>query len=103
MGVFGEKCVRCRKKRTRRKFEGFPTCDECELKLRAPREETRYCPVDGKAMQMETLTKVIVDRCPACHGIWLDAGELDVLKKAIEKRASDAAAAAFLRRVAESI
>jgi uncharacterized protein len=31
------------------------------------------------ALQPETLAGVTVDGCPRCHGVWLDAGELDAL------------------------
>ena len=44
MALFGEKCVRCGKQRTKREFEGLPTCSPCEqalaAKARAEGEET---------------------------------------------------------------
>lgn len=40
---------------------GFP-CPRCEAKL----EELKFVP----------LLDLLVDRCPTCHGIWLDNGEL---------------------------
>ena len=87
MPLLGEKCARCGKKRTRKEFEGIPTCDECqralELKLAAAKEAPRACPLDRAAMQKEIVSNVIVDRCPACKGVWLDGGELDLLRGAI--------------------
>ena len=35
-----------------------------------------HCPKCGSQLQEETLQEVTVDVCPACHGIWLDDGEL---------------------------
>jgi Zn-finger nucleic acid-binding protein len=29
----------------------------------------------------EEFHRVQVDRCPECHGVWLDAGELDAVLK----------------------
>ncbi len=89
MGLFGERCVRFNKKRTRRAFEGLPTCDECELQLKAAREETRSCPIDSAHMIKEVLMNVILDRCPTCHGVWLDGGELDIMKNAVSEEGGD--------------
>jgi hypothetical protein len=84
MALFGEKCARCGKKRTREEYEGRPTCKDCqellERKLEASREAQQRCPVDGASMEKEIVMSVIVDRCPSCHGVWLDGGELDQLK-----------------------
>jgi hypothetical protein len=88
MGVWGEKCVRCGEKRTRSTYEGLPTCDDCqkllEARLQADAEDHRLCPLDGVAMSKEIVLNVVVDRCPACKGMWLDGGELDLLKAGIE-------------------
>jgi Zn-finger nucleic acid-binding protein len=35
-------------------------------------------------MEKEVIQNVIVDRCRACSGVWLDGGELDLLRKAIQ-------------------
>ena len=86
--LFGQRCMRCGKKRTRSDFEGVPTCEQCELTIAADREENRPCPVCEIAMEKSIVRNVIVDKCPACHGAWLDGGELDVLKKAIDGGAS---------------
>ncbi len=85
--LFGEKCLRCGRKRTKSQFEGLPTCGPCELQIRADREQKRLCPVDGAPMKKEVNQNVIVDRCTSCGGVWLDRGELDLIKKAIEQGA----------------
>ena len=88
MSLLGEKCARCGKKRTRTEFAGLPTCDAChallEKKLEAAQEDRRACPIDGEAMKKEVISNVILDRCPACRGVWLDGGELEMLRGAIE-------------------
>ena len=87
MALFGEKCARCGEKRTRGEYEGVPTCPSCrellEKKLAASKEELRSCPIDGQRLAKEIVLSVIVDRCPACRGVWLDGGELDQLRGAI--------------------
>ena len=63
-------------------FEGLPTCEECQHKLQAEREGKRLCPLDAAEMVKEVVLNVILDRCPTCHGIWLDKGELDLIQEA---------------------
>ena len=38
-----------------------------------------HCPVDQTVLTMATRQGVELDFCPACRGVWLDAGELDKL------------------------
>ena len=88
MSLFGEKCERCGAQRTKRSFEGVPTCEPCEAKLLAKRqaaEESRQtCPVDGEPMEKVIVLNLVLDRCPTCQGVWLDGGELDLLRRALE-------------------
>jgi hypothetical protein len=88
MSLLGEKCARCGKRRTRKEFAGVPTCDDChqllEKKLEAAKESPRACPIDGTGMKKEVISNVILDRCPRCAGVWLDGGELELLRGAIE-------------------
>ena len=89
MSLFGVMCTRCGKRRTKGVYEGAPTCDECreliERKLAAAHESRRRCPVDGVEMAKEIVLNLILDRCPTCHGVWLDAGELEQLEDTIEQ------------------
>ena len=39
------------------------------------------CPKCGATLVTVDLHGVQVDRCPECGGLWLDAGEIDVLMK----------------------
>ncbi len=83
MSLFAPKCDRCGKK-TRNEEEGKPVCDACvnemALILDATKENARHCPVDDSVMQKEVAHMVLIDRCPSCHGVWLDGGELDKLR-----------------------
>ena len=87
MSLFGEKCERCGSQRTRRSFEGIPTCEKCEAELttkrQAAKEFRHTCPVDGDLMQKEIVLNLVIDRCPSCDGVWLDGGELELLKRAL--------------------
>jgi hypothetical protein len=80
MSLFGDKCVRCGQ-RTRHVYRDKPTCGSCreqlELALAAAAEVERPCPADGATLAKEIAHSVIIDRCPTCGGIWLDAGELE--------------------------
>ena len=82
MSLFGERCTRCGQTRTRRRYEGEPTCPACEARIRLESEVARSCPVDGAAMRKEIVLDVLLDRCEACGGVWLDAGELQLIREA---------------------
>jgi hypothetical protein len=50
-----------------------------EAKARGEDVPTMSCPrCDGK-LHLKTYEDVSVDQCDRCHGIWLDAGELEEL------------------------
>jgi hypothetical protein len=101
MSIFGEKCIRCGNRRTKREYEGLPTCQSCEQELRArgraDSEDRRLCPLDGEVMEKDVVLNVVIDRCPSCKGIWLDGGELDLIRSAVaEGMVLDFARAPFL-------
>jgi Zn-finger nucleic acid-binding protein/ribosomal protein S27AE len=81
-------CARCGRRTTLRDFEGTLTCGECELAIKAGREEPVHCLHDGARMRKELIEGVIVDRCPDCGGVWFDGGELEALSSVL-KRAAD--------------
>ncbi|MBI3933494.1 MAG: zf-TFIIB domain-containing protein [Acidobacteria bacterium] len=41
-----------------------------------------HCPKCGTKLHQEVMESVTVDICPACHGVWLDDGELTKLTEA---------------------
>ena len=75
-------CIHCKKVKTKREFEGNPSCPECRMNILCSREPLRYCPVDGSQLiKAYNEHEVIIDRCKVCNGIWLDANELDAIKE----------------------
>ena len=77
-------CTHCNKNSTKREFEGEPTCAECKKEILMGRESTRTCPVDGSTLLKEHNNEIIIDRCPKCKGVWLDAGEIEAIKEAAQ-------------------
>jgi len=43
----------------------------------APAAPRGACPRDGATLQLREEKGVSIDVCPTCHGIWLDAGEME--------------------------
>ena len=77
-------CEKCGINKTKRDFEGMPTCSECKSKIVLSREEKRNCLLDGTVMKKEFYNDIIIDRCPECNGIWLDSEELEAIKEAMD-------------------
>lgn len=98
MALFGEKCVRCGQ-RTKHEHEGAPVCESCtkemELAIEADSEAERLCPIDKVPMKKEIAHMIIIDRCPNCQGVWLDAGELDLIKGGVEAKTLSAVVVGF--------
>jgi hypothetical protein len=88
--MFGAKCICCGR-RTSEDYNAKPTCGACrkalELKLKAAQESHRTCPVDGAVMTKEVAYMMVIDRCPTCHGVWLDAEEMDHLTGDVAREA----------------
>jgi len=57
-------------------------CGQCRSEILMTREAPRACPVDGRQMSKEHSHDIIIDRCPECGGVWLDAGEIEAIKQA---------------------
>ena len=66
-------------------MKGLPTCVDCTLRLEAQKEHIRTCPLDNTKMKKEIISNIIIDRCNSCGGVWLDSGELEIVRKAIEE------------------
>jgi uncharacterized protein with PIN domain len=43
------------------------------------------CPKCGGHLVTEEFHRVQIDRCPDCHGVWLDQGEIDAVMKFEDK------------------
>lgn len=59
---------------------------EPEIDSANEREPARdlVCPVDRTSMEKFEVGGEVVDRCPGCHGVWLDDGEVAALRLAEE-------------------
>lgn len=70
-------------RRTAQEEEYFQRQNKAALERLAARKAAapRLCPVDGATLVSETLSGVVIDRCPTCKGVWLDGGELEQLLK----------------------
>ena len=99
----GEPCSRCGDRRTNRKFEGVLTCGECELAIKAEREDRMNCVHDGALMRKEVIEGVIVDRCPDCGGVWFDGGELEVLSNVLRLAADQGMPSRVASRLFQSL
>jgi Zn-finger nucleic acid-binding protein len=36
-------------------------------------------------MTKEIVLNLVLDRCPGCQGVWLDGGELELLREGLER------------------
>jgi hypothetical protein len=54
---------------------------EAAAAARAEERHSHYmkCPKCGATLATEEFHGVQIDRCPECHGLWLDAGEIDTV------------------------
>jgi hypothetical protein len=78
-------CIHCNSNKTKRDFEDQPTCSECQIQILTGREPERICPVDGTVLAKSSSNEIIIDHCPKCMGVWLDAGELEAIKMAAKQ------------------
>ena len=52
-----------------------------EEKKKRKEDHWMKCPKCGSDLKEINFQKVLIDKCDDCKGIWLDAGELDLLIK----------------------
>ena len=110
MEVRREKCVRCGENWVEiepaepneigflQLTESIPICGVCAAeRSRKAREEAskspRHCPVDSTSLRRDHIGNIMIERCPSCHGIWLDAGELELIQGAVKAEAESASSA----------
>jgi Zn-finger nucleic acid-binding protein len=58
---------------------------------RAKAERTQpamKCPRCGAGLQEKQYHHAVVDVCPSCNGMWLDAGEIEIIGKSLREEAS---------------
>ena len=59
----------------------------------------RLSPVTGEPMEQVSMMGVAIDRCPKSGGIWLDAGELELIIKAASEAKDKGWAESFLGKL----
>jgi len=57
-----------------------------EDKQRQMQTHWMKCPKCGSSLEEESHNNVMIDRCTECKGIWLDAGELELLTRGQEEQ-----------------
>jgi Zn-finger nucleic acid-binding protein len=58
---------------------------------RAKAERTQpemKCPRHGTALKETQFHHAVVDVCPTCNGMWLDAGEIEIIAKSFQEEHS---------------
>lgn len=86
---FWHQCLRCGEQGDWPVTNDLPTCKSCEVIIRVEREDRHHCPVDGEVLTKVVVRNVVIDKCPKCHGVWLDGGELDLIKRAVATDSGD--------------
>jgi hypothetical protein len=64
-------------KKERELIAKMKSTQEAEAKEAAKTAYYMKCPKCGEALKERSFQKIAIDQCTACHGIWLDAGELE--------------------------
>ena len=54
---------------------------DADRKAAERKQALMKCPKDGGDLKEQDIGNVKVDVCPDCGGMWLDAGELDLLRQ----------------------
>lgn len=82
----------------------FDIFEEKENKY-SKKESDRVCPRDEA--KLETLTysdsKINIDVCPDCHGIWLDSGEFEKIINYLEKRVDSTTSGEYAKDLAHEL
>lgn len=65
---------------------------DAERKAAERKAHHMKCPKCGADLLETEFSHVKVDRCPDCHGMWLDAGEIEMIG-----RTSESATGTFIR------
>ncbi len=55
--------------------------DSAERDAKQRQSHHMKCPKCGGNLGIESYHAVQIDRCPDCHGIWFDAGEIELILK----------------------
>jgi uncharacterized protein len=50
---------------------------DADSKAAGDKASQMRCPKCGEPLKERSFQKIAIDQCTGCHGIWLDAGELE--------------------------
>jgi len=82
-----EDCIRCRRDYRLEDVSiehEFVICTDCTPAINPAREQVRTCPIDGQEMKKLIIYDlVLIDKCVACGGIWLDQNELKIIARIV--------------------
>ena len=67
---------------------------DAERSVAKRKEHLNQCPKCGIALEEQEFKHVKVDVCPSCRGMWLDAGELEMITQV-----KDSAVGGFLKDI----
>ena len=85
------KCYRCQHNEATENLTGVPVCEDCGLALQRSGKDPRLCPIDRSSLEKRILLGVVIDKCPSCAGVWLDGGEVEIVRR----RAADSGGSDF--------
>jgi hypothetical protein len=87
MSKHDDDCIRCRQDYRLEDVSiehEFVICTDCTSNLNPSRETVRVCPIDGREMKKLIIYDlVLIDKCTACGGIWLDQNELKLIARIV--------------------
>jgi uncharacterized protein len=66
-------------RKERELLEKMKAKQQAEAQQVAKAAEELTCPRCGGVLKESTFQKVVIDQCAGCHGVWLDAGEIEQL------------------------
>jgi uncharacterized protein len=66
-------------RKERELLEKMKAKQQAESQQTAQEATELKCPRCGTVLKESTFQKVVIDQCNDCHGVWLDAGEIEQL------------------------
>ena len=66
-------------KKEREQLAKLKAKQEAEAKEAAKQAAYMKCPKCGESLKARSFQKIEIDQCTGCGGIWLDAGELELV------------------------
>lgn len=66
-------------KKERELLEKMRAKQQAEAQQAANEAAALKCPRCAAMLKESTFQKIVIDQCPSCNGVWLDAGEIEQL------------------------